>query len=104
MNAYYIYIVASEKNGTIYIGITNDLERRVFEHKNEIIRGFTKKYKCKKLLYFEHYTEVEQAIAREKQLKNWHRDWKLNLIKIQNPNFIDLSIDWFRKDAETSSA
>ncbi len=76
---------------TLYIGVTNDLSRRIFEHKKEIVKGFTEKYKLKKLLYFEEYKNINEAIGREKQLKNWHRDWKLNLIKKVNPILKDLS-------------
>lgn len=81
-------------NLTLYIGITNDLQRRIVEHKNGIIPGFTQKYKCKKLIYFEQYSDIEEAIRREKQLKNWHRSWKLNLISSMNPDFLDLSLKW----------
>ena len=78
----------------VYIGVTNNLERRVFEHKKELVDGFTKKYKCKKLVYYELHSRVEDAIRREKQLKNWKREWKLNLIKKGNPVFKDISLDW----------
>ena len=94
---------------TLYIGVTNDLERRVLEHKLEIGSGFTKKYKLKKLLYFEEGALIEDAIAREKQLKRWHQDWKWNLIKSMNPNLDDLSDSWYDEemlkglDPETSS-
>ena len=74
----------------LYIGVTNDLRRRYWEHKQGRIEGFTQKYKCKKLVYYEYFTDINCAIRKEKQLKNWHRDWKLNLIKQGNPNFIDL--------------
>jgi len=97
MKSYYIYIMTNKTNSTFYIGVTNDLRRRVFEHKNELIRGFTSKYKLKKLVYNEKYDNVNEAIAREKRLKNWHREWKINLIKSLNPDFNDL---W---DSETSS-
>ena len=86
---YYIYIIASE-SGTLYIGLTNNLSRRVYEHKEGITKGFTKKYECKKLVYFEEYNDIHEAICREKQLKNWNRKKKENLIKIQNPQWIDL--------------
>lgn len=97
MNEYYVYIVSNYKRTTFYIGVTNNLERRLYEHKSGIIGGFTKKYSLKYLVYFEQCTRIEDAITREKQLKNWHRDWKLNLIKSINPTLKDL-------DAETSSA
>lgn len=88
--SYYIYILTNFRNTTFYIGVTNNLIRRVSEHKKEMLSGFTKKYKLKKLIYFEEYQDPKEAIAREKQLKNWHRDWKLNLIRSVNPNFKDL--------------
>ena len=87
---YYIYIMAS-KSGTLYIGVTNDLVRRVYEHKYNLIDGFTKKYNVNKLVYFEQTENVMSALNREKQLKNWHRDWKINLIKSVNPKWRDLS-------------
>lgn len=83
--------MASE-SGTLYLGVTNDLERRVYEHKSDLIEGFSKKYQCHKLVYFEEYGDIDQAIEREKQLKNWHRKWKVDLIKTINPQLKDLSI------------
>ena len=91
---YYVYILTTENNSVIYIGVTNDLQRRLKEHKNEQIDGFTKKYHIHKLVYFEKYNDINTAIKREKQLKNWHREWKINLIKENNPDFRDLSLDW----------
>ena len=82
-------------NGTLYIGMTNDLEKRTLQHKYKIYPGFTSKYQCNKLVYYEEYKEVIDAIKREKQLKNWHRQWKLNLIKKLNPYLVDLSKEWF---------
>jgi len=79
-------------NTTFYIGVTNNIFKRTFEHKVGLLDGFTKKYKIKKLVYLEEYHDINQAIAREKQLKNWYREWKLNLIKKVNPDFNDLSI------------
>jgi putative endonuclease len=81
---YYIYILASKKNGVIYIGVTGNLRRRVWEHKNDLIEGFTKEYNVHDLVYFEIYGEVGQAIYREKQLKNWKREWKIALIEKEN--------------------
>ncbi|PIV11091.1 endonuclease [Candidatus Roizmanbacteria bacterium CG_4_10_14_0_2_um_filter_36_35] len=92
-SSYYIYIMSSF-SGILYIGVTNNLQRRVFEHKQELVEGFSKKYKCKKLVYFEEYKDVKQAIAREKQLKNWNRKKKEWLIKRVNLDFKDLSEDW----------
>lgn len=82
----------NKNNTTSYVGVTNSIAKRVFEHKFGLIDGFTKKYKIKKLVYLEEYNDINQAIAREKQLKNWHRDWKLNLIKKVNPELKDMSI------------
>ncbi len=89
MRNYYVYIITNNSK-TLYIGITNDLKRRIFEHKNGLIPGFSKKYKLKKLVYFEESTDVNAAIAREKQLKGWLRNKKIELIKIMNPNWTDL--------------
>jgi len=91
---YYVYILTNKRNTVFYIGVTDDLKRRLYEHKNELIEGFTKKYQLKKLVYFEEYQNINEAIKREKQLKNWHRGWKINLIKNKNPTFKDLSEDW----------
>ena len=88
---YYVYILASKRNGTLYIGITNDLKRRVFEHKEELVEGFTKKYRIKNLVYYELTENSYSAIQREKHLKNWNRKWKLQLIEKNNPEWEDLS-------------
>jgi putative endonuclease len=88
---YYVYILTNKSNKVLYIGVTNDLERRMYEHKNKMIDGFTKKYNLTKLVYFEASTNINSAIEREKQLKNWHRDWKINLIEEFNPEWKDLS-------------
>ena len=93
-NQYYVYILTNYNETTFYIGVTNDLQRRVFEHKNKLIDGFSSKYNLNKVVYFEITEDIEVAIKREKQLKNWHRDWKINLIKENNPNFNDLSSEW----------
>lgn len=90
---YYVYILASE-SGTLYIGVTNNLERRISEHKQDLIDGFTKKYGCHRLVYYEDYQDVNQAIMREKQLKKWNRDKKEYLIKTLNPRWEDLSKEW----------
>ena len=89
----FVYIMTNSTNTVFYIGVTSDIIRRVYEHKNNLIDGFTKKYNLHKLVYFEQFTLVEAAIDREKQLKHWHRDWKINLIKGHNPNFRDLYKD-----------
>ena len=93
MQDYYIYIL-SNNSKTIYIGVTNNLERRVYEHKNKLIDGFTKKYNITSLVYFELFNSIEDAIRREKQLKNWHRQWKINLIESVNKEWKDLSVDF----------
>ncbi|MBI3583592.1 MAG: GIY-YIG nuclease family protein [Nitrospinae bacterium] len=100
---YYVYILTNKSNKVLYIGVTNDLARRMFEHKNKLVEGFSYKYNIKKLVYYEWTNDVKSAIKREKQLKNWHRDWKINLITQSNPEWKDLSMDFLR-DAETSSA
>ena len=87
--SYYIYILGNDRP-TLYIGITNDLVRRVYEHKQGFVDGFTSKYNLKKLLYFEIFNNVTDAITREKQLKHWNREWKLQLIKKENPTLRDL--------------
>jgi putative endonuclease len=87
---YYVYILTNKSNEVLYIGVTDDLERRIYEHKNKMIDGFTKKYNLTKLVYYEATTDVRSAIEREKKLKNWHREWKMNLIKEFNPGWKDL--------------
>ncbi len=91
---YYIYILTNFKRTVFYIGVTNNLTRRIYEHKIGLVEGFTKKYMLKYLIYFEDYSNVNDAIKREKQLKNWHRDWKINLIKSVNPSLEDLTKKW----------
>jgi len=86
---FYVYIMASG-SGTLYIGVTNDLIRRVYEHKEKIIEGFTKKYFCTKLVYYEHFSDINSAITREKEIKKWRREKKENLIKGINPHWNDL--------------
>jgi putative endonuclease len=88
---YYVYILAIRKHGTLYIGVTNDLIRRAHEHKLKIVPGFCKQYGVDKLVYFEIFDDVATAITREKQLKRWRRDWKIELIESKNPNWVDLS-------------
>lgn len=81
MNSYYVYILASQRRGTLYIGITSDLIKRIWEHKNKVIDGFTKTYNVEKLVYYEIYNEVQEAILREKRLKKWNRQWKIETIE-----------------------
>ncbi|TPQ32527.1 GIY-YIG nuclease [Bradyrhizobium guangdongense] len=88
--AYYVYILASKKHGTLYIGVTSDLVRRVYEHKTKAVPDFTTKYGVDRLVLFEIYEDAATAIAREKELKKWRRDWKTRLIEEQNPNWDDL--------------
>jgi putative endonuclease len=86
----YVYILASKKNGTLYIGVTSDLIKRVYEHKTSLVAGFTKKHKVHQLVYFEQFEDIGFAIKRERQLKVWRRDWKLELIEKNNPRWEDL--------------
>ncbi|RJR41468.1 MAG: GIY-YIG nuclease family protein [Deltaproteobacteria bacterium] len=94
MRQYSVYILTN-KSGTLYVGVTNDLERRMSEHKNALVEGFTKKYKINRLMYYETYNDVHDAIDREKQIKGWRRDKKIALIEEDNPRWQDLSEDWF---------
>ncbi len=87
---YYVYVLCSQKNGTLYIGVTNDISRRVYEHKNKMIKGFTEKHEVDKLVHVEIYADVRDAIHREKCLKKWNRAWKLRLIEEANPEWKDL--------------
>ena len=90
MKQYYVYLLASKRNGTLYIGVTNDLVRRVWEHKNNIIKGFTQKYSVHNLVYYEIIADIDSAIMREKQMKKWRRQWKIELIEKNNPDWKDL--------------
>ncbi len=90
MNKYYVYILASKKNGTLYIGTTNNLVKRVYEHKNNLVEGFTKKYHVHQLVYYEQTKDVYAAITREKRMKKWNRAWKIELIEKNNPDREDL--------------
>ena len=93
---FYVYIISNYKRTTFYIGFTNNIVRRMIEHKNGLFPGFSKKYKLKYLIYFEEYQYVDQAISREKELKGWSRKKKINLIKSANPNIEDLSEGMFK--------
>jgi putative endonuclease len=95
MKTGYVYIMSNFKRTTFYIGVTSDLARRVYEHREGLIDGFTKRYRLKYLVYYEEAGPITDAITREKQLKNWHREWKLNLIKTMNPELKDLSDEVF---------
>jgi putative endonuclease len=87
---YFVYILASGRNGTLYIGVTNDVVRRTWEHKNDLIEGFTRKYGVHTLVWYETYSNITAAIAREKRLKRWNRAWKIELIEKQNSGWNDL--------------
>lgn len=90
MESYFVYILAGKRNGTLYIGVTNNLVRRIYEHKNNLLPGFTSKYGVHNLVYYEQTEDVNPALNREKQLKKWHRQWKINLIEKENPEWNDL--------------
>jgi len=85
-----VYILASKRNGTLYVGVTSDLVKRVWEHSNNVVEGFTSRYGVHFLVYFEMHDDMEQAILREKRIKKWNRDWKIELIEKQNPEWTDL--------------
>ncbi|HAR62271.1 MAG TPA: endonuclease [Candidatus Margulisbacteria bacterium] len=89
---FYVYILASKKNGTLYIGVTSDLKTRIYEHKNNLLDGFTKKYGVHNLVYFEQYADSYNAIQREKRIKVWKRDWKIKLIHDSNPDWMTFII------------
>ena len=93
MNQYYVYIITNASK-TLYTGVTNNLQRRVYEHRNKLIPGFTAKYNIGKLVYFEIFNDINTAIAREKQIKGWIRKKKIDLIESVNPEWIDLSQEW----------
>ena len=105
MKTYYVYFLINKNNTMIYIGVTNDLIKRIIEHKEEKGSKFTLKYNVNKLAYFETFTNIQDAISREKQLKNWHRDWKWNHVINNNPDLRDLFYDLslHDRDSETSS-
>lgn len=91
---HYVYIITNTKRGTLYIGTTRNLEHRVWEHKTKKLRGFTEKYNCSRLVYFEEFETAVEAIATEKNLKKWKRNWKIKLIELTNPEWKDLSSEW----------
>ena len=94
---YFVYILASKPWGTLYVGVTSNVEARVHQHKEGTFKGFTRKYGVKHLVYFEEHGDVYAAIQREKRIKKWPRAWKINLIRTDNPDWLDLSTDWFRQ-------
>jgi len=85
-----VYLLANKKNGTLYIGVTSDLRKRIYQHKNGTYQGFSSKYKTHMLVYYELHESMDAAITREKQIKKWNREWKINLIASQNPEWVDL--------------
>jgi predicted GIY-YIG superfamily endonuclease len=87
---FYVYILSNQRNTVLYIGVTNNLKRRTYEHKTKALKGFTSRYNIDKLVYYEHYTHIEEAIMREKRLKKWKREWKNELINKNNPEWKDL--------------
>ncbi len=90
----FVYIISNKNRTVLYIGVTNDIYKRIQEHKAGNTKGFASKYNCVDLLYYEDFGDITAAITREKQLKNWHKDWKWNLIKAENPDLKDLAADW----------
>ena len=95
MANFYVYILSNKPDGVLYIGLTNELERRLGEHKNKIHKGFTSKYNVDKLVYYEKYDTYDEVFTRERRLKKWNRDWKIELIEKENPAWKDLSSEWF---------
>ena len=87
---FYVYIMANQRNGTLYVGVTSNLVKRIYEHKNDLVEGFTNKYRVHSLVYYEKHYSAESAIRREKRLKYWKRQWKLDLIEKSNPTWLDL--------------
>lgn len=100
MKDYYVYMLTNTYNNVLYIGFTNNIRRRIYEHKHKLVYGFTSKYNCTKLVWYETFADVNAAIAREKQLKTWQRSWKNNLIEQHNPDWRDLASYWFVKDSK----
>ena len=90
MKQFFVYILASRRNGTLYIGVTSDLPKRVWEHKERVVPGFTAQYGCDRLVYFEAYDNAEAALLRERRMKEWKRAWKIELIEENNPEWVDL--------------
>jgi putative endonuclease len=95
LHQYYVYILTNKNNGVLYVGVTNDVKNRVLEHKNGAYAGFTKKYGCNKLVYYEAFLWIDDAIAREKQLKAGSRQKKVDLINLENPEWMNLSDGWY---------
>ena len=96
MKSYYVYIMTN-KSRTLYTGVTNNLERRVYEHKHKLVAGFTSKYNITKLVHYEETNDVQEALVREKQIKGWLRSKKIALIESENPEWKDLSLEWYKE-------
>src|SRR5687767_9500134 len=96
---YFVYMMTNRWKNVLYTGVTNSLEKRIWQHKNRVVAGFTKKYNCDRLAYFEEYGEIDQAIAREKQIKGWSRARKNALINAQNPEWNDLAAAWYTPES-----
>jgi len=96
----YTYIITNKRRGTLYIGVTSNIIKRIYEHKHGLFDGFSKKYNLKKLVYYDTFENIKEAISREKQLKNWHREWKINLIEKDNYEWKDLSSVFLNEDYE----
>lgn len=92
---YFVYILASKAYGTLYTGVTSNIAQRIYQHKEGVFEGFTKKYKVHRLVYYEIHADIYEAITREKQVKKWNRQWKINLIEQNNPQWLDLSFGLF---------
>lgn len=97
MNEYFVYMLANKYNNVLYTGVTNNIRKRVYQHKMKILKGFTSQYNCNKLVWYEQFEDINLAISREKQLKNWKRTWENALIELNNPNWKDLAEKWFLK-------
>jgi len=91
----YVYIITNKHRTVLYIGSTTNIKRRMLEHKNGLLKGFSKKYNCCDLLFVDYFIDIADAAKKETQMKAWKRDWKLQLIKVDNPLLVDLSSDWF---------
>ena len=100
--SYWIYVLTNKRNGTLYIGVSNSLERRIWEHKAKIIEGFSKRYGLDRLAHFEEFRDVHDAIAREKEIKGWLRTRKIALIETGNPAWSDLSAGWYGENVDSS--
>ena len=90
MKQYYVYILTNKRNGTLYVGVTSDILKRIYEHKYKLTEGFTEKYDLKQLVFYEIHNDIEEAILREKRIKKWNRQWKINLIQKNNPQWNNL--------------